>query len=244
MILQWIALAVSAFFALLRLPGAIRGENRGMFFALILLAAVMGLSIPAIYLPVDSLLGGVNVANLVIRYSLFIIVLILGVKGAAAFHAQRAQWLISGPVGLVVAGVASAVVLVLFILSDLPESSTALAAYWDQGTVRAYGDTSRMYQAYVVSCLIPSLVLCAADTSRRPDIRLSAGLLALGLSEVLVHSVLSLAVWNLELVLWDRILPYSAVIIISMGLAIIWNSQRVAKRKTPRGPLAEVYGSR
>lgn len=244
MILQWIALAVSAFFALLRLPAAIRGGNRGMFFALILLAVTMGLSIPAIYLPVDAVLGGVNVANLAIRYSVFAFLLILGMKAAVAFNATRAQRLISGPVGLAVVGTVSAAVTVLFVLSDLPESSAALAAYWDQDTVNAYGDTSRLYQIYVVSCLIPALFHCAADSSRRPDIRLSAGLISLGLSTVWVHSVLILSVWNLQLVVWDRILPYSAVIVISIGLALIWNSQRVARRKAPRGPLAEVYGSR
>lgn len=244
MILQWIALGVSVFFALLRLPGAVRGENREMFFALILLAAAMGLSIPAIYLPVDSVLGGVNVANLLIRYCIFAVLLILGMKGAAAFNAPRAQRLIAGPVGLAVVGVASAAVAVLFVLSDLPESSTALAAYWDQDTVNAYGDISRLYQAYVVSCLVPPLFLCAADSARRPDIRLSAGLLSLGLGVVFVHSLLILSVWNLQLVVWDRILPYSAVIVISIGLALIWNSRRVAKRRAPQGPLAKVYGSR
>lgn len=244
MILQWIAFGVSVFFALLRVPGAVRGENRGMFFALILLAAAMGLSIPAIYLPVDSVLGGVNVANLIIRYCIFAVLLILGLKTAAAFSAPRTQRLIAGPVGLAVLGIASAAVAVLFILSDLPESSTALAAYWDQDTVNAYGDISRLYQVYVVSCLIPPLFLCAVDSARRPDIRLSAGLLSLGLSVVFVHSLLILSVWNLQLVLWDRILPYSAVIVISMGLALIWNSRRVAKTKARQGSLATVYGSR
>ncbi|MDN3481370.1 hypothetical protein QMA10_05465 [Arthrobacter sp. APC 3897] len=244
MILQWIAFIVSVFFALLRLPGAVRGQNRGMFFALILLAASMGLSIPAIYLPVDSILGGVNVANLFIRYCLFAVLLILGVKTAAAFGAPRTHRMIAGPAGLAVLGTASAAVAVLFILSDLPESSTALAAYWDQDTVTAYGDISRLYQVYVVSCLIPPLFLCTADSARRPDIRLSAGLLALGLSVVFVHSLLILSVWNLQLVFWDRILPNFAVIVISMGLALIWNSRRVAKTRSPQGPLAKVYGSR
>ncbi len=244
MILQWLAFGISAFFAALRIPGAVRGENRAMFFALLLLSAAMGLSIPAVYLPVDSLLGGVNVANLIIRFSIFGVLLILGMKGAAAFSASRAKRMISGPVGLAVVGAVSVAVTVLFVISDLPESSTALAAYWDQDTVNAYGDTSRLYQMYVVSCLIPSLVVCAADSSRRPDIRLSAGLLSWGLSIVFIHSLLILSVWNLQLVVWDRILPYSAVIIVSAGLAIIWNSGRREKRRTPQGHLATVYGSR
>lgn len=244
MTLQWVAFGLSVFFALLRFPAAVRGENRGMFSALVLLAAAMALSIGPIYLAVDSVLGGVNVANLAIRYSVFAVLLIMGSKLAAAFNVPRARRLITGPCGLTVLGLVSVSVAVLFAVSDLPDSSPALRAYWDQATVTAYGDISRLYQAYVAACLAPAVILCSADRRRRASIRISAGLMSLGCIAIVVHSVLTASLWDMQLAFWDRILPYSAVISFSIGLALIWNSKRVANRVPQSGSLAQVYGVR
>lgn len=244
MTLQWAAFGITVFFALLRLPGAVRGENRGMFTALVLMSLAMALSIPFFYLSLDSLLGGVNVANLVIRFSLFAIFLILGLKLAAAFNAPRARRLIGGPVGLCALAAAGVLVVVFFCLSDLPESSTGLQAYWGQATVDCYGDSSRLYQAYVGGCLAPALFLCAVDNRRRTDIRISAGLMSLGLSAVVVHSVLSVALVGVDIGIWDQVLPYGAVIVVVLGLSLMWNSRRIAKTHPDPGSLATVLGSR
>jgi hypothetical protein len=244
MTLQWAALGAALFFALLRVPTAIRGDNRGMFYALIFLSAAMALSIPYFYLPVDSLLGGVNAANLLLRYLLFAVLLILGLKAAVAFQAQLAARLIGGPVGMIVLAACAVSVAVLYVLSDLPESSTALAAYWDQDTVHAYGDSARLYQIYVGACLVPSLVGSAAASRLPADIRVSAALLALGLAASVIHSALSLAAINPNIGVWDTVLPYSAVIVVSLGLGIMWNARRIAKRRPKPGLLARAYASR
>lgn len=244
MTLQWAAFGITALFGLLRLPGAIRGENRGICAALLLLSLAMALSIPFFYLSLDSFLGGVNVANLVLRYSLFAVLLILGLKTAAAFDSSYARLLIAGPVGRCVLAASVVLVTVFFCLSDLPESSTALKAYWHQETVHAYGDSAGFYPVYIGSCLAPALFACAADSRRSNDIRTSAGLMALGLSALVIHSVLSLGVLRLDLGIWDRLLPYGAVIVVALGLALLWNSQRIAKRHPQPGLLARAYGSR
>lgn len=244
MTLQLMAFGLTVLFGLQRLPAAIRGENRGMFYALSLMALGMALSIPFIYLSVDSLLGGVNIANLVLRFIVFAAFLILGTKLAAAFSAPRAQRLIAGPVGFFVLGLAAAAVIVFFILSDLPESSAALRAYEDQDTVAAYGDIARLYQTYVAACLAPALFVRAADSRMRTDIRISAGLMSLGLSTVIVHTLLSLAVFGLPRGAWDRTLSYGAVLVVSIGLALIWNVRRIEKKKPKSNLLASVYASR
>lgn len=244
MTLQWTAFGVTAFFALLRVPGVIRGENRGIFAALVLMALAVALGIPFFYLSLDALLGGVNITNLVIRYSLFAIFLILGLKLAVAFNSPRARWLIGGPVGLSVLAAAVAAAAVLFVISDLPESSTALEAYRGQNTVLAYSDVGRVYTAYVAACLAPALSAYAADSRRRRDIRLSAGLISLGMAAVVIHSLLSVALWGLERGAWDFLLNYGAVIVVALGLTIMWNSRRVAKKNPELGSLATVLGSR
>ena len=244
MTLQVMAFGATVVFCLQRLPAAIRGENRGMFAALVLMAFGMALSIPFWYLRIDSLLGGINIANLLLRFSVFAAFIILGTKAAAAFNAPRAQRLIAGPVGFFVLGLAAAAVAVFFVLSDLPASSTALRAYEGQGTVAAYGDAARLYQAYVAACLAPALFLCAADSRRRFDIRISAGLMSLGMSTFGVHALLSLAVWDLPRGAWWDRLPYVAVLVISIALALIWNVRRIEKRKPKSNLLARAHGSR
>lgn len=244
MILQWVVLAITALLGLQRLPSAIRGENRGVFWVLVLMTLGMALSLPFFYLKADSLLGGMNVANLLLRFIVFAAFFILGVKVTAAFKIPRAQRLIAGPVGFSVLGLVVAAVTVFFALSEMPESSTALRAYEDQDTVASYGDAARLYQTYVAACLAPALSLCAADSRRRTDIRVSAGLMSLGLSVFIIHALLSLAVWDLPRGAWDRTLPYAAVLAISVALALMWNARRIEKRKPKFNPLARVYGSR
>ena len=244
MTLQWCALGISTFFTLLRLPGAWRGENRGITAALILLSLSMALSIPFFYLPVDALLGGVNVANLILRYLLFAVLLILGVKTAAAFGAPRASRLIGGPVGWVVLAGAVVAVAVFYALGDLSQSSTGLLAYKDHREADLYGDSARIYQGYIGACLVPSLFACAADSGRRPDIRVSAALLAMGFLAIVIYTVQSLAVLDLDTGIWNLVVPYSAVIFVSLGLALIWTSHRREKRQPLSGSLAKVSGSR
>ncbi|MCC3268965.1 hypothetical protein MUG94_00620 [Arthrobacter gengyunqii] len=244
MTLQWVVFGVTALFALQRLPSAIRGENRGTFWAFVLIALGMALSIPFFYQTVDALLGGINLANLLLRFVVFAAFLILGVKAAAAFKAHRAGRLIAGPVGFTALGLAVAAVIILFVLSDLPESSAALRAYEDQDTVVAYAHCARLYQTYVAACLAPAMFLYAADSRHRSDVRFSAGLMSLGMSLFIVHALLSLALWDVHPGAWERTLPYAAVLVISIGLALMWNARRLEKKKPKPNPLATVYGLR
>ena len=226
MMLQWVVFGITALFVLRRVPSAIRGENRGMFWALVLIALGMALSIPFFYQGVDSVLGGINLANLVLRFCVLAAFLIFGVKAAAAFKAPRAQRLIAGPVGFTALAVVVATLVVLFVLSDLPESSAALRAYEDQETVVAYAHCARLYQTYVAACLVPALFLSAADSRRRKYVRISAGLMSLGLSIFIIHALLSLAMWDVPGGAWERALPYAAVLSISLALALLWKDRK------------------
>ena len=59
-ILQWTTLAVCSLAAIARIPSALRGENRSLFFIYAFMTAAILLSIEAPYLAVDSVLGGVE----------------------------------------------------------------------------------------------------------------------------------------------------------------------------------------
>ncbi|MHA7277078.1 hypothetical protein ACX80O_11230 [Arthrobacter sp. Hz1] len=229
-VIQWTVLALCIVFALLRLPDAVRGRGRGVFVALVLLVVAVGLSLPQIYLPVDGFLGGINIANPILRLSLFAIVVLLGIRIAAAFRSPRTRWLIIGPVGLAVLGLFVLVTVALFVISDLPESSTGLFAYSEQSTVRYYAEAGRLYPAYVAACLIVPALRGVADPTGRTAHRGASALLAVGFGAVTFFAVARFTVGDLGM--WEVLLPFGAILLVTTGLTIIW----AARRRTESSP--------
>ena len=74
-ILQWVVLGVCLLCTAWRLPALRSGHNRGLFWIFALASIAVALSIPSIYLPVDQLLGEHNLANVIVRLSLFAVYL-------------------------------------------------------------------------------------------------------------------------------------------------------------------------
>lgn len=235
-LIQWIALAICVSFAAARLPDAVRGKGRCMFVVLVLFSLAVALSLPPIYLVVDGLIGGVNVANLLIRFSLYAIMLLLGVRGAAAFGSTRAQALIRGPVGISVLGFTVVATVILFVLSDLPESSTGLRAYADQTTVHWYAHLGRIYPAYVGACLLGPAAANALDTTARGLHRLAAGMMTVGFVMVLAHMALKLT--GIRTGAADVYLPFGAIVLVTTGITLIWLSRRRSAKDSSANFLA------
>ncbi|HEV7167057.1 MAG TPA: hypothetical protein VGN49_03715, partial [Micrococcaceae bacterium] len=166
-VLQWVALGLCVACAAWRLPAAIRGRNASLFWAFLLIAIAVGLSLPAIYLPVDGLLGGRNFANLILRFALYAIFFILAAKIAAAYRSPRAQRLIRGPIGIAALLLICVGTVVPFLLSDLPVSSTGLAKYLDQVPVGFYIAAGRLYPAYAAACLIVPTAVASRSARTR-----------------------------------------------------------------------------
>ena len=97
--IQWLALALCVIFAATRLPDALRGKGRSIFAVLVLLCVAVGLSLAPIYLFVDGLLGGANIANLLIRFSLYAIMLLLVICGASELLSESEFWMFCGTLG-------------------------------------------------------------------------------------------------------------------------------------------------
>ena len=224
--IQWLALVLCVIFAAMRLPDALRGKGRCVFAVLALLGFAVALSLAPIYLFVDGLLGGNNIANLLIRFSMYAIMLLLGLRGAAAFRSERALTYIRGPVGIAALVLTVTATVILFVLSDLPESSTGLRAYADQTTVHWYSHLGRMYPAYVGACLLGPAIASARDTSARVLHRTAAALMATGFAMALVHTAVKLT--GIETGAADLILPFGAIVLVATGLTAVWLSRRRA----------------
>jgi len=231
-ILQWTTLAVCTVLAAFRIPNALRGENRSLFFIYALLTVGLLLSIEAPYVAVDRVLGGMNLANLLLRFIIFGAVFALGLRIARGFGAADALRLITGPPGIAFAGAASVAVVVVFLMMDTAESSAGMIAVYDRDArnaalVEYYGAAGRLYPAYITLVLLPSMVRTVR--SRLPGlVRLSAALL--GAASVAMTLSLSSPVIPASVAYLRFVFNYAAVLCLLAGLAVIWLSKAVAGR--------------
>ena len=162
-ILQWTTLAVCAAATLARIPSALRGTNRSLFFIFLLATAAGVLSLEVFYLPIDRVLGGINIASLLLRLIVFAAIYLVAFRVSRAFGAKDAYSLISGRTGLGVLGLFSAALVTLFLLMDFSASSTGLAdtggrSHRNASLLPYYWATARGYPTYVSLALLPSLV--------------------------------------------------------------------------------------
>ena len=235
-ILQWTTLAVCGIVALVRIPSALRGENRSMFGIFALMALAILLSIDAPYLAVDHFMGGTNLANLVLRFVIFAAVFFLGLRMARGFGADDALRLITGPIGMAMAGISSVAVVVVFFMMDTAGSSAGLVGVaaknaGNAALVEYYGAAGRLYPTYVMLALLP--VMARTVKSSLPVlVRFSAALLAVG--SVAITLTLSSPVIPPSLGFLRFIFNYTAILCLLVGLALIWLGGILAKRSAKK----------
>lgn len=223
-ILQWSTLAVCGALAAARIPSALRGENRLIFGILLLMTLAILLSIEAPYVAIDQVLGGRNLANLILRFIIFGAILLVGIRVARAFGAAQALKLITGRAGAVALAVAGVAVIVTFLLMDTAGSSaglTALAAKdaRNAALVEYYGAAGRLYPSYVSLVLLPAMVRVLRSSLpaliRAAALLLSVGAVAIALS--LLFPVIPPGLGILPF-----LVNYTAVLCYVLGLALIW----------------------
>jgi hypothetical protein len=223
-ILQWSTLAVCGLIAAARVPSAVRGENRSLFYIFGLMTLAILLSIDAPYVAIDQALGGINLANLLLRFIIFAAIYFVGIRVTRGFGADGAYRLIAGKAGMVVLLVISLAMTVLFFMIDTAGSSAGLSATSGKSArnfvlVEYYGAAGRAYPAYVSLALLPAMI--RAVRSRLPLlVRVAAGLLAIG--GVAIALTLLFPVVPPEWGAAEFIVNYTAVLCFVIGLALIW----------------------
>ncbi|MGO4385799.1 hypothetical protein [Specibacter sp. RAF43] len=227
-ILQWTTLAVCFACMGWRLPATLKGRNVSLFWCFALVTVCVGLSIPEIYLPVDGLLGGRNIANLMLRLGLFALFFLLAAKIATAYGSPFARQMIRGPIGLAVVTVASLAVVVCFALADLRGSRTGLAGFPAGTALGTYMLMGRLYPAYAAACLIwPTL---RAGLTIRPWLDKSAALLmSCGFATACLTLLVQLTPLHAAALL--TVLSYGAILCVAVGLSLVWLSYS----RQPRG---------
>jgi hypothetical protein len=237
-ILQWTTLAACGAAALSRVPNLVRGKNRSMFYILGLMTLAILLSIKSPYMAIDGLLGGTNIANLLLRFIIFGAIFFLGIRIAAGFGDDRGLRLVRGQAGMLAFGLVSVALLVTFILMDTSGSSVGMGTVdgkseWNAVLVEYYAAAGRAYPAYVCLVLLPGMVR-ASRSSLPAVLRAGAFLLAVGSAAVAITVLFPLippALGYLEFVI-----NYTAILCLVGGLALIWVASGRAVRR--QGPLS------
>jgi hypothetical protein len=231
-ILQWTTLAVCSLAAIARIPSALRGENRSLFFVYVFITVAILLSMEAPYLALDRVLGGINLANLLLRFIIFGTGFALGLRIARGFGADDALRLITGPPGIMFVGAASVAVVAVFLMMDTAGSSAGLTAVYDRDArnaalVEYYGAAGRLYPAFITLALLPAMVR-AVRCGLPALVRLGAGLLAAG-SVAITLSLLS-PVIPPSLAYLRFVFSYAAILCLVVGLSVFWLSKILARR--------------
>lgn len=231
--LQWVTFTVCAAVTIARLPSALRRQNRALFYVFALLTVAILLSIEAPYLAIDRVLGGVNVANLLLRFIIFGAIFFVGVKITKGFGATREYGLLTGKPGVAALAICSAAVIITFVLMDTRGSSAGLAQLSAKDDPHAvlveyYGAAGRLYPSYVSLILVPAMV--RAVRSRLPWL-VRLGALLLGIGSVAIILTLSFPFMSPELGYVQFIINYTAILCFVIGLAVIWFAKLHAARQ-------------
>ncbi|MGF4045270.1 hypothetical protein ACX800_12330 [Paenarthrobacter nitroguajacolicus] len=227
-VLPWVTLAVCLAITLARVPSALRGENREVFYIFSLISLSILISIEAPYLVIDGWLGGMNIGNLILRFLLYGTFFFMGIKIATAFGSASAVRAIRGPVGITAAAIVGALTIYFFVITDTQGSSAGMSGLKWGPSLDGYAAMGRLYPGFVAACLVPAIWRAVASTA--PILlRVASGFLLLGLSLLLSSQLFPLIPFSEA---WLRVLiNYSAALFTCLGLAGIWFSKSFARRK-------------
>jgi len=229
--LEWGTFIVCGIALLVRAPDALRGRNRTVFGILFLATVCSLLSIPGPYTAIDQALGSRNLTNLILRFLVFGMVFLVGLRLARGLGATRALRLITGPAGRWGLAASCVAVGVTFLLMDTRGSSVGLqdlgATSRNVALAPFYAAAGRSYPALVSLVLFPSLL--AAVRGALPGlVRAGAVLTLLGAVAATASVPASFAPES-----WDParlLINYSAVLGYVLGLLIFWFSGPSARR--------------
>lgn len=236
-VLQWVTLAACGLAAVARVPSALRGENRSLFCIFGLMTLAILLSIEAPYVAIDQVLGGFNLANLVLRFVIFAAIFFVGVRTTRGFGDDRAYRTLTGPAGKAALAAISVAVIVLFSMMETTGSSVGLAAISSRENqqfllAEYYGAAGRAYPAFVAIVLLPTLIHASASRHLPFMVRAAAGLFGIG--SIAAISSLSFPVLPDSWGAVEFVINYTAILCFVVGLVLIWAAKVLSNRSAQR----------
>jgi hypothetical protein len=244
-VLEWGTFVLCCTVLLLRVPDAVQGRNRTVFGILLLATLCSLLAVSGPYEAIDRTLGGSNVTHLILRYLVFAVVLLVGLRLSKGLGATWGYRVIAGRPGLWALGLSCVAVAAIFFLMDTWGSSAGLLDLRDDGGRNAvlapfYAAAGRSYPAFVSVILMPPLL--HAIRSKLPAlVRAGAVATLVGAVAVVVSVPASFA--PPEWALGQHVANYSAGLGYVLGLALFWFAGLIAQpRRTPGATIRKKSG--
>ncbi|WP_202567626.1 hypothetical protein [Agreia sp. COWG] len=143
-------------------------------------------ALPEPYSLVDSLMGGQNYLNLVVRGATFLAFLALGISLAQVYGAGNSMW-VTGRLGISVLILAVAASVVSFMMASHAHSDAGLTDY-DTLSVRVYAAIGKIYPAYIAAAFFVPVWKVAGTSGFARRVRWSSGFLGLALGGTLASA--------------------------------------------------------
>ena len=164
--LQWGTLVICSVVLLLRVPDALRGRNRTVFCILFLATLCSLLSVTGPYEAIDAVLGGWNLTHLILRFLVFAVVLLVGLRVATGLADPPATASSRARPGAGPWPSAPSSWRGTFFFMDTRGSSAGMLDIADDGGRNAalapfYAAAGRTYPAFVSLALLPALLATA-----------------------------------------------------------------------------------
>lgn len=225
--LEWGTLLVCGVALLVRAPDALRGHNRSVFGILLLATLCSVLSIPGPYLAIDQALGSRNLTNLILRYIVFGMVFLVGLRLTTALGDGGARRLLTGRPGWWGLAAACAAVGLTFWLMDTHGSSVGLKETADTARNAVlgpfYAAAGRSYPAFVSALLLPALLATVRAALPRLVRAGAAVTLAGGVAAILsVPASFAPDSWEPA----QLLVNFAAVLGYVLGLLVFWISAK------------------
>lgn len=241
---DWVAGSFAVLFSVLviaRTSNALRDRTKvRLWLAHLVMALALWLSVTPVYLAIDAVLGGRNIANLLSHFGFSAIFWLGGAEVSLAIGRHDLYRLIHGRIGIWVLGVGATAMTAVFIAAAPAYSAMGLNPFRDDPMVILYKAVSYLYPGFVAAVLARPLLRASLET---PSL-LGAAMRFMAVGFILVPLV---AIAHLgELVapgyamVVDLVL-YPAIILVAAGvtMAFIARIQAVRTRASWQGQQVE-----
>ena len=157
--------AIFSIVVILRAPGALRDPDRvRLWLAHLVMALVLWLSVSAVYLSVDALLGGRNITNLVSHFGFYLMFWLGGAEVALGLGRDDLYKIIHGTIGAMILGGGLVAMTATFIAAAPEYSAMGLDPFRGDPLIIFYKALSYLYPGFVAAVLIKSLLLAATES--------------------------------------------------------------------------------
>lgn len=218
-----VALVVCFVALIVKIPRALKGHGRPSTWGLAMLSGAMLLTVAEVYVPIDRVLGGLNLANVIVRALGFGTAAAMAVTLARIFDSVRVERFVLSWRGALVIAASTAAEVVLLVLAHPQQSGPGVPPLGrDDHFYSWYTAIGALYPAVLAGILLIPTVRYIVDARRDWVTRLAFALMAGGLFGLVIvgASWLMYALGAVGIMQGFHWIPWATVILFASGLLV------------------------